>query len=127
MIDQKRVFVSFAIEDRLSKFLFTGQAKNASVPYKFVDMSVKQPWDSEWKKKCETRIKGCDGVIVLVSKNLKDARGACWEIKCARKNNITIRGIYIDGATSRDKPDELDGVLCKEWTWANVKAFIETL
>lgn len=127
MINPKRVFVSFAIEDRLLKILFTGQAKNTTVPYEFVDMSVKKAWDSEWKKKCETRIKGCDGVIVLVSKNLKNASGALWEIKCARKHKIRIRGIYIDGAASKDKPEELEGVFCKEWTWSNIKAFIESL
>ena len=74
----KRIFVSFAIEDETTKNLFTGQAKNAKVPYEFVDMSVKQPWDEKWKTNCRTRIKGCDGMIVLVSKNLKNASGALW-------------------------------------------------
>jgi|GEM_PF-3778925 len=29
---RKKIFTSFAIEDRVEKNLFTGQAKNASVP-----------------------------------------------------------------------------------------------
>lgn len=45
----KRVFIAFAIEDEATKILFTGQAKNKNIPFDFVDMSVKQPWDEKWK------------------------------------------------------------------------------
>lgn len=123
----KRVFVAFAIEDEITKILFTGQAKNKNVPYEFVDMSVKEPWDEKWKTNCRTRIKGCDGMIVLVSKNLKKADGALWEIKCGKEEGLKIMGIYIDGATFLDKPSEMNGITCKEWTWDNVKNFIESL
>ncbi|PCJ24183.1 MAG: hypothetical protein COA97_10375 [Flavobacteriales bacterium] len=123
----KRIFVAFAIEDEKTKILFTGQAKNKNVPYDFVDMSVKQPWDEKWKTNCRTRIKGCDGLIVLVSKNLKNADGAIWEIKCGKEEKIPMIGIYIDGGTFSDKPSELSGVTCKEWTWDNVKNFIESV
>jgi len=67
-MNKKRVFVAFAIKDKTSKIFFTGMAKNARVPYEFVDMSVKEPWSSQWKTKCRTKIKGCHGMIVLVSK-----------------------------------------------------------
>lgn len=123
----KRVFVSFAIEDEKTKNLFTGQAKNEKVPYDFVDMSVKEPWDEKWKTNCRTRIKGCDGMIVLVSKNLKKADGAIWEIKCAKEEKLEIMGIYIDGGTISDKPSVMDGIACKEWTWDNVKKFLNSL
>lgn len=123
----KRVFVAFAIEDEITKILFTGQAKNKNVPFDFVDMSVKQPWDSQWKTNCRTKIKGCDGAFVLVSKKLKNASGALWEVDCIKEVNIPLRGIYIDGGTFSDKTANLGGVTCKEWTWENVKAFIESL
>jgi len=123
----KRVFVAFAIEDETTKILFTGQAKNKNVPYDFVDMSVKEPWDEQWKTNCRTKIKGCDGFIALVSKNTKKASGQLWEIDCAKEEKIKMRGIYIKEATSADKPDNLYGVVCKEWTWDNVKEFIESL
>lgn len=123
----KRVFVAFAKEDEKTKNLFCGQAKNAKVPYEFVDMSVKEPYDEKWKTNCRTRIKGCDGLIALVSKNTKKADGELWEIKCGKEEGLKMLGIYIDGATASDKPKELDGVTCKEWTWDNVKDFIESL
>lgn len=123
----KRVFVAFAIEDETTKILFTGQAKNAKVPYEFVDMSVKEPFDEKWKTNCRTRIKGCDGFIALVSKNTKKAAGELWEIDCAKEEKIKMLGIYIKEATYADKSDNMTGVTCKEWTWDNVKEFIESL
>jgi hypothetical protein len=123
----KRVFISFAIEDKTTKNLFTGQAKNTKVPYEFVDMSAKKAWDSEWKTNCRSRIKGCDGMIILVSKNLKKAEGALWEVKCGKDEKLKLLGVFIDGATVADKPDEMFGINCTSWTWDNVKNFIESL
>lgn len=123
----KRVFVAFAKEDETTKILFTGQAKNAKVPYEFIDMSVKEPYDEKWKTNCRTRIKGCDGVIALISKNTKKADGELWEIDCAKSEKIPLIGIYIKEASYSDKPDNMSGVLCKSWTWDNVKEFIESL
>lgn len=123
----KRIFVAFAIEDEKQKNLFTGQAKNPRVPYDFVDMSVKEPWSSQWKTNCRTRIKGCDGVIVLVTKHLKKADGAIWEIKCAKEEKIPIMGVYLDGTKLIDTPDELDGIKKVEWGHDTVKDFVESL
>jgi len=123
----KRIFVAFAIEDEKAKILFTGQAKNKRVPYEFIDMSAKEPWDEKWKSNCRAKIKGCDGFIVLVSENLNDADGALWEINCAKDEGIPIMGIYIDGAGWSDKPSELFWIDCKEWTWDNISGFLDSL
>ena len=64
---------------------------------------------------------------MLISKNTKNAEGELWEIKCAKEEGIPLMGIYIKGATSADKPASMLGVTCKEWTWDNVKEFIESL
>lgn len=123
----KRIFVAFAMEDVDTKILFTGQAKNNRVPYDFVDMSVKEPWDSQWKTNCRAKIKGCDGAFVLISENLENASGALWEIDCIKEEKVALRGIYIKQGTFLNKPANLNGTICKEWTWANVKEFIESL
>jgi hypothetical protein len=123
----KRVFVAFAAEDEKLKILFTGQAKNAKVPYEFIDMSIKEPFDEKWKTNCRARIRSCDGVIVLITKNLKKADGAIWEIKCAKEEKIKLIGVYLDGTTLSDTPAELDGVKKVQWTWDNIKEFIESL
>lgn len=123
----KRVFVAFAIEDLTQKILFCGQAKNERSPYEFVDMSVKKAWDSEWKTKCRTRIKGCDGVIVLVSPKLKNADGALWEIKCAKEEGKKMLGIYIDGGSYLSKPESMSNIICKQWSWETMQDFVKSL
>jgi len=123
----KRVFIAFAIEDEATKNLFTGHAKNARVPYEFVDMSIKEPFDEMWKTNCRLRIRSCDGVIALISLNTKIASGVIWEIDCAKDQKIKLIGIYIKDGGFYDKPSNMFDVLCKQWTWENVKEFIESL
>ena len=122
-----RIFTAFAIEDEKVKNLFVGQAKHDKVPYEFVDMSVKQPWDNEWKTKCRTKIKGCDGVIALISENLKSASGAKWEIQCARGEKVPVLGVYMPNCDSSDAPSELDGVKKISWTWKGIAEFVNHL
>lgn len=124
----KRIFISFAIEDKQYRDFLVGQARLDHSPFEFTDMSVKQPWDSQWKTNCRTRIKGCDGVIALVSKNTKNAEGQLWEIGCTRQEQVPIRGMYV----SQDNrplslPTELSGVRVVDWSWPNIKAFIDSL
>lgn len=123
----KRIFTSFAIEDERIRDLFVGQARHDKVPYDLVDMSVKEPWSNEWKTRCRTKIKGCDGVVVLISKNLKKADGAIWEIKCAKEEEIPILGVYMTGCNILDSPDEMNGIKKVTWTWANIADFVNGL
>ncbi|MCK0115333.1 hypothetical protein [Gelidibacter sp. F63206] len=67
---KKCICISFAIGDEQYRNYLVLQAKNERSPFTFVDMSVKQPWYEEiWKRECRTKIKSCDGMIVLLSKN----------------------------------------------------------
>lgn len=122
-----RIFTSFAIEDEKIKNLFTGQAKLDQVPYVFTDMSVKEPWSNAWKTQCRTKIKGCDGVIVLITENLKNADGAIWEIDCAKDEGIPLLGVYMKGCTISDAPDELNGIKKINWTWEGIADFVNDL
>lgn len=128
MTEKNRVFVSFAIEDSNLRDLLVGQAKNKNSPFEFVDMSVKQPWDSSWKTKCRTKIKGCDGMLIIVTQNTKNAEGQLWEVDCAKEEDIPRRGVY-GSATNRpaNLPSELDGVSTVGWTWSNISNWLNTL
>lgn len=128
MSKNNRILVSFAIEDETFRTFLVGQAKNKKSPFSFIDMSVKEPWDEKWKTNCRTRIKGCDGVIVLVSKNTAKAEGALWEVQCAKEENVPIKGIYC---TTDNRPIFLpsvfNGVKVVDWTWDNIANFIDSL
>ena len=89
-------------------------------------MSVKQPWDSSWKTQCRQRIKGCDGFIALLSKNVSNADGARWEIKCAVEENIPLLGVYIF-ADDDYKPSEIQGKKVIRWTWDGIGNWVDAL
>ena len=128
MASKNRVFISFAIEDEAYRNLLVGQAKNERSPFEFVNMSVLEPWDEKWKTNCRTRIKGCDGMIALVSKNTAQASGALWEVKCAKEEGVPVRGIYCTTAKRPSSlPAEFSGVRVLDWTWPNIKAFLDSL
>lgn len=124
----KRIFISFAIEDKNLRDLLKGQSRNINTPFEFVDMSVKQPWDSQWKTRCRTRIKSCDGVISIITQNTKNADGQIWEMKCAQQENIPVIGIsgndYHSGISI---PNECGYIRLMDWTWLNISNWISNL
>jgi hypothetical protein len=124
--DKKTVFVAFAKEDEGTRNLFTGQRVHPDTPFEFVDMSVKEPYSSEWKEKVRTRIRRSDGVIALISSSTPKATGELWEISCAVSEKKPLLGIWIEDGY-RTKPSEMGSAPCKVWTWANVANFIDTL
>ncbi|WP_109240652.1 TIR domain-containing protein [Klebsiella michiganensis] len=123
MADKKVVFVAFAIEDERQRDFLKGQSLSPRAPYEFIDMSVKEPYDQDWKARVRTRIKRSDGVIVLVSKNSLSSSGQKWEIACAKEEKKPIRGIY---AYSDDRTG-LAGVTTYTWSDANISNFIDSL
>ncbi|MEV7345048.1 TIR domain-containing protein [Streptomyces sp. NPDC093544] len=123
MADKKVVFVAFAIEDETQRDFLKGQSLHPRAPFEFIDMSVKEPYDSNWKDRVRTRIRRSHGVIVLVSKNSLTSTGQKWEIQCAKDEGKPIRGIW---AYSGDRT-VIAGVNTVTWTDANINNFIDSL
>lgn len=128
MARNNRVFISFAVEDQNFRSLLVGQARNDNSPFEFVDMSVKQPWDSAWKTNCRTKIRGCDGMIALISRHSERATGQLWEVACAKEEDIPVCGMYVN-IVSRPSvlPPEFYGVRIMEWGWNNIARFVNSL
>lgn len=125
---KKRIFISFAIEDEEYRNHLVLQAKKKHSPFEFIDMSVKIKWEQEeWKKRCRTKIRRCDGVIALLSKNTHKATGARWEMKCAREEGVEIIGMHIFKNNKGAIPIELNGEKVIEWSWDNLENFINNL
>lgn len=125
MSDKKTIFVAFAIEDRASRDLLRGQSLLTTSPFEYIDMGVKEPYETEWKKKVRTRILRSDGVIALVSKDTAKATGQLWEITCAVEEGVPLMGIWIGG--HRTKPSQMGSAPCKDWTWASIRSFIDSV
>jgi hypothetical protein len=127
MATKNRIFISFAIEDERSRDFLVGQARLDDSPFEFVDMSVKEPWSDSWKSRCRSKIKGCDGVIALLSTDTMQAEGARWEMRCAVEEGIPIIGVHIYKDDKGVVPPELKGKKIIEWTWPGIAAFIDSL
>jgi hypothetical protein len=125
MADRKIVFVAFAKEDESSRNLLKGQSLNTRSPFEYIDMSVKEPYSSEWRIKTRARIRRSDGVIALISKHTPGATGELWEIRCTREEGKPLIGIWIGDC--RTKPPEMGTAPCKLWTWDNIANFIDSL
>src|ERR1700733_7652909 len=119
MANTKVVFIAFAIEDERQRDFLKGQSLHPRAPFEFVDMSVKEPYDSGWKERVRTRIRRSDGVIVLVSKNSLTSTGQKWEIACAKEEKKKIRGIW---AYTSDRT-ELQGISTVTWSDGNICNF----
>lgn len=122
----KRIFIAFAVEDKTYRDFLVGQAKNDKSPFEFVDMSVKTPWETDWESKCRTKIKGCDGMIALISKSTSSATGELFEIKTAGEEKVPAMLMY----TNTDRPTlpySLSGRLVNIWSWDNIKSFINRI
>lgn len=123
MTNKKVIFIAFSMKDVKQRDFLKGQSLNTDSPFEYVDMSVKEPYITDWKDKVRTRIKRSDGVIALVSKNSLNSSGQKWEIQCAKEENKRIIGIwaYTDDRTN------IEGLNTKVWTWDNIKNFINSL
>ncbi len=123
MADKKTVFVAFAIEDERQRDFLKGHTLNNNCPFEYIDMSVKEPYATDWKEKVRTRIRRSDGVIALVSKNSPASTGQKWEIECAKAEGKKVLGIWI----YKDDRTKLPGVNTETWTWEGIAAFIDSL
>lgn len=125
---RKKVFISFAIEDIEYRDYLVEQARKKHSPFDFIDMSVKKEWEQdEWQKRCRTKIKRCDGVIALLSKNTHKASGARWEMKCAKEEKVKIIGMHIKKNDMGAIPPELKGKKVILWNWENLEKFIKSI
>ena len=123
MTEKKIVFIAFAIEDERQRDFLKGQSLHPRAPFEFIDMSVKQPYDRDWKVRVATRIRRSHGVIVLVSRNSLTSSGQKWEIQCAKDVGKPIRGIWAYTTDSTN----IEGVATYVWSDSNITDFIDQL
>ncbi len=123
MADKKIVFIAFAIEDESQRNLLTGQSVHPKSPFEFIDLSVKEAYETGWKEKVRTRIKRSHGIIVLVSKNSKDSSGQAWEIDCTKEEKKKILAMWA----YKDDRAKIDGLNPIAWSWSAIETFIDSL
>src|SRR6218665_4031448 len=120
---RKVIFVAFAMEDERQRDFLKGQALNTRCPFDYIDMSVREAYESDWKTKVRTRIRRSDGVIALISRSSLASSGQKWEIQCAEDESVPILSIW---AYSNDRTCP-SGLSVNEWNWSTITAFINGL
>lgn len=126
MADKKTVFIAFAIEDKTQRDFLVGQSLNTKTPFEFIDMSVKEPYDRDWKDRVRTRIRRSHGVVALISKSTVTSSGEKWEIGCAIEERKPLLGIWAY-KTDRTYPVGMSGPSIVEWSWNAIESFINKL
>ncbi len=125
---KKRIFISFAKEDEKFRNFLSAQSRNERSPFEFADMSAKEPWDEEtWRIECRKKIKKCNGMIVLLSKNTWHASGVRWEIKCAKEERVRVVGMHIRKNNKGAILPELSTSKVMTWSWDNLEKQINLM
>lgn len=123
MKSKKTIFVAFAIEDERIRDMIKGQSLHNDTPFEYIDMSVKEAYETDWKNKVKARILRSHGVLAVASRNSPGSVGQKWEIQCAKEVGVPVRGIW----GYKDDRTEIPGVQTMVWTWENIGNWIDSL
>jgi hypothetical protein len=122
-----RAFISFDFDhNETSRMLFVGQAKNSKTPFAIQDWSSKSALAEHlWEDSISGKIGKCNLVIVLVGTTMASATGVAKELAMAKKQNVPIFGVYVDGANSTaNLPTGLARNRTISWTWDGIAAAV---
>jgi len=121
-----RAFISFDVDhDEGTKTMLAGQAKLPDSPFEFIDASVKQRLEGDWKDKVRRRMANIDVVIVLCGEHTHTASGVATEVTIAQEKDVPyfLLAAYSDKhcikPTSAKSGDKV-----YKWTWDNLKKLI---
>lgn len=123
-----RAFISFDFDNNKNeKELLAGQTKNSRTPFNIEDWSSKETLpQKEWEKLIETKVSKCNMLIVIVGKKAYTAKGVVKEIAFAKKNNVPIFGVYVDGANDQTTlPDGLARNRTVAWNWDKISDMVD--
>lgn len=123
-----RAFTSFDFDhNEIHRMYFIGQSKNSRTPFNIEDWSSKKVLpEKEWEEFLEAKIKKCNILIVLVGRHMATATGVVKEIAFAKKNNVPVFGVYVDGANSSSTlPIGLQRNQTIAWAWDKIADAID--
>lgn len=104
---ERRVFISFHIEDEAQVNLLRQQAKDKKYDIEFIDYSVKEPFDNKWKTRCTERIKRSSVFICMIGPETYKREAVLWEINKAYELGKKVIGIRIYRDKSHKIPKPL--------------------
>jgi len=106
---KRNVFISFHMEDSAQVGLLRHQAKSDSFNLKFTDYSVKKPFNSRWKARCEERIRQSSITVVMIGPETYKRPAVLWEINKSYQLGKQVVGVRI----SKNRNDPIPGPLLR--------------
>jgi len=106
-LPKKRVFISFHMENEAQIKLLRHQAKSDKFNLEFTDYSVKEPFNGNWKTKCEERIRQSSVVVCMIGSETYKRPAVLWELNKAYEMGKPVIGVRIH----KDKNDPIPGPL----------------
>lgn len=125
-----QVFISFALKDVELKDKLAEQIGKIDAEKKCVDMPMKKSWESAWKAETMETIRGCDGVIAIISENIVRADGQMWELRCAYDSGLPVLLIFAKEAEdmrAKDIPELIREKDIATWDEMVISMFVNKL
>jgi len=94
-LPKKRVFISFHMENEAQIKLLRHQARSDNFNLEFTDYSVKEPFDGNWKRKCEERIRQSSVVVCMIGAETYKRPAVIWELNKAYEMGKPVVGVRI--------------------------------
>jgi hypothetical protein len=118
-----RAFVSFASEDMWARDFLVRQSQFSATPWTFEDNSLRQDLpDETWKRHTRRLIEDSDLLVLLIGEETYLARGAIWEVECARKLRLPIFGMQIHRDSPGTIPDCMRNIPVIYWDFDHIRA-----
>jgi hypothetical protein len=126
-LSKKRVFISFHMDNEAQIKLLRHQAKSDKFNLEFTDYSVKEPFDGNWKRKCEERIIQSSVIVCMIGSETYKRPAVLWELNKAYELGKPVIGVRI----YKDKKDPIPGPLLRNkakivnWNMEEIQNAIE--
>jgi hypothetical protein len=130
MASTNQVFISFALKDTELRDKLVEQVNKEKPDAKCIDMPMKKSWESAWKAEVQDTVRGCAGVIGLISESITRADGQQWELRCALDSGLPVLLIsekYSMDIPAKQLPDLIRDKDIRLWEEATVSGFLNGL
>jgi hypothetical protein len=130
MASTNQVFISFALKDTELRDKLVEQVNKEKPDAKCIDMPMKKSWESAWKAEVQDTVRGCAGVIGLISESITRADGQQWELRCALDSGLPVLLIsekYSMDIPAKQLPDMIREKDIRLWEEATVSGFLNGL
>lgn len=104
---KKKVLTSFHMKDEYAKKLFIHQAKDEKYNLDFINYSVDEPFDSQWRAQWRERMSMCSTLIVLIGPETHKREAVNWEINTAYNMGKKVVGVRIHRYKNHSIPQSM--------------------